>query len=189
MNCHEASAAIVDEGFSRPPGFRAHLEQCPRCQELARLHASAINLRLPGPPAIESISRREVLSEVRRRKHLRRAVAGAAVTAAVATGVLFMLTGTEPAAVPAPGPLIAQRTEKPPAPLVEEAEPASLGLLLEEIDGYTRRNPAVQDETYAPFGALALWVRPPDSIALDDRPFRTALAPLHPASPTQEPSR
>jgi hypothetical protein len=61
-------------------------------------------------------------------------------------------------------------------------------LLLAEVESYTRRDPTFDDETYAPFGALALWVRPSAPIALNDRPFRTALAPLHP-SPTQEPSR
>jgi hypothetical protein len=100
--------------------------------------------------------------------------------------VLFVIprTVTPVAPVHAAG----QRAEAP-VHLFDEAEADSLGLLLEEVDGYTRHNPVVQDETYAPFGALALWVRPPDTIALDDRPFRAALAPLHPSSPTQEPSR
>jgi hypothetical protein len=65
---------------------------------------------------------------------------------------------------------------------------SSLSLLLDGVEGYTQRDLTFDDETYAPFGALALWVRPPEPIALNDRPFRAALAPLHP-SPIQEPAR
>jgi hypothetical protein len=186
MNCHDVAAAIVDEALPRPDGFRAHLEQCPRCRELARLHASASNLRLPGPPELAPLAPQAVMGEVRRRQRRRRALAGAAVTGAVAAVALLAIPQTVTPVAPLPP--LAERMEAEARPS-EEEELHSLGLLLEEVDGYTRRNPAVQDETYAPFGALALWVRPPDNIALDDRPFRTALAPLHPSSPTQEPSR
>lgn len=186
MNCHAVAAAIVDEGLPRPAGFQAHLEQCSQCRELARLHASASSLRLPGPPELAPIARQSVLSEVRRRHHRRRAIAAAAVTGAVATVVLLVMPRTVPPVHLPEEPVV---TTAPTEQLQEEDELASLGLLLDEVDGYTRGNPSVRDETYAPFGALALWVRPPDNIALDDRPFRSALAPLHPTSPTQEPSR
>lgn len=177
MNCHEVAAAIVDEGLPRPEGFRAHLEQCPPCRELARLHASASNLRQAGPPAMAPIPPQAVLGEVRRRQHRRRALVGTAVMGAAAAVALLVM----PARVTPPPALS-------PTPAEAELELASIELLLDEVDGYTRSNPSVQDPTYAPFGALALWVRPPDTVALEDRPFRTAIAPLN-ASPTQEPAR
>jgi hypothetical protein len=186
MNCHEVAAAIVDEALPRPEGFQAHLDQCAQCRELARLHASASKLRLPGPPELAPIARQSVLGEVRRRQHRRRAFTLAAVTGVV-TGLMLVIPRTQE---PVPSLHRAEaQAVSPESPSEEQVELASLGLLLEEVDGYTRRNPSVQDGTYAPFGALALWVRPPDNIALDDRPFRTALSPLHPSSPTQEPSR
>ncbi|MDY7230755.1 hypothetical protein [Hyalangium rubrum] len=180
MTCHDVAAAIVDEGLPRPVGFQAHLDQCPRCRELARLHASASKLRLASPPALAPIPRQAVLGEVRRRHHRRRALAGVAVTGAVAAVALLVMP---PRVQPVPASEMVTQAE-----LVSEVEPASIGLLIDEVESYTRRNPSVRDETYAPFGALALWVRPPDTVALEDRPFRTAIAPLH-ASPTQEPAR
>jgi hypothetical protein len=65
------------------------------------------------------------------------------------------------------------------------AELPSLNVLLEEVEGYTQRDLTINDETYAPFGTLALWVRPSEPTPLNERPFRSALSPLHP-SPTQE---
>jgi hypothetical protein len=175
MSCHDVAAAIVDEGLPRPPDFQSHLDRCSRCRELARLHASASRLRLPSPPPLAPLPRQSVLGEVRRRHHRRRAAAGTFVVGAVAAVALFVMPRTVP-----PMPL----TSTP----LEQEEPASIGLLLNEVESYARRDLTFQDETYAPFGALALWVRPPEPTALNGRPFQTALAPLHP-SPTQEPAR
>jgi hypothetical protein len=73
--------------------------------------------------------------------------------------------------------------------LVPEEGAASLTRLLADVEGYTRRDLSVHDETYAPFGQLALWVRPPGTTALEARPFRTALAPLQQHHPKQEEPR
>ncbi len=174
MSCDDIAVAIVDEELPRPLGYEAHLEQCSKCCALARLHASATRLRLPGPAPLSPIPAQSILGEVNRRQQRRRAVAGAAVVGAVATLALIVM----------PRPV--ERMPAVSAPL--RGEPASIHLLFEEVQSYTRGDPSVRDGTYAPFGALALWVRPPDTVALEDRPFRTAIAPLHP-SPTQEPAR
>ncbi|HYH98409.1 hypothetical protein [Hyalangium sp.] len=180
MSCDEVTAAIVDDGLPRPADFQAHLDQCPRCRELVRLQASASALRLPGPPPLELISPQALQEEVRRRQHRRRAVAGAAVVGAVAVLALFIMPRQVPTA--------------PDMDVAMDMSPAAgvalppLDLLMEEVRGYTRRDPTFDDETYAPFGMLALWVRPPTAVALNDRPFQRALAPLHP-SPTQELAR
>ncbi len=191
MSCDDVAAAIVDEGLPRTTEFHAHLEQCPRCRELARLHASASVLRLPGPPPLAPVPPQSILGEVRRRQYRRRAVAGAAVAGAVATLVFFVMPRQAPTV-----PVTHVPAERGVAETVEPERVApeaiamlsSLTLLLDEVEGYTQRDLTFNDETYAPFGTLALWVRPPEPMALNDRPFRAALAPLHP-SPIQEPAR
>lgn len=184
MSCDDAAAAILDEGLPRSEAFQAHLEQCPRCRELARLHASASELKLPGPPSLAPISRQSVLGEVRRRHRRRRAAAGAAVVGAVAAVALFVMPRSETMEPVTEAPL--------ETPMEREttlmAEVPSIELLFQEVEAYTQRELTFEDETYAPFGALALWVRPSTPTALNERPFRTALAPLHP-SPMQEPAR
>jgi hypothetical protein len=191
MSCDDVAAAIVDEGLPRPPGFQAHLEQCPKCRELARLQASASMLRLPVPPPLAPVPRQSILGEVRRRQHRRRAVAGVAVLGAVTTLLLFVVPRQAPTVPIAEVPLtrgVSGAVEAEPATVEPVDMLPSLALLLDEVESYTQRDLTFNDETYAPFGALALWVRPPEPIALNDRPFRTALAPLHP-SPIQEPAR
>jgi hypothetical protein len=191
MSCDDVAAVIVDEGLPRPAEFQAHLEQCPRCRELARLHASASMLRLPGPPPLAPVPRQSILGEVRRRQQRRRAVAGATVVGAVATLVFFVIPRQAPTVpvMDTSPESVASGTVEPEMVAPETmAMLSSLALLLEEVEGYTQRDLTFDDETYAPFGALPLWVRPPEPIALNDRPFRTALAPLHP-SPIQEPAR
>jgi hypothetical protein len=169
MRCHEAAEALVDESLPRPAGLQAHLERCLECRALAGLHASASRLRLPGPPPSAPIPREAILGEVRRRQRRRRVVASTAATAALAALVLLVLPRFEPPAPVAPG-----------APAAVAEEPASLGLLMGEVYGYTRSNPAVEDAAYRSFGTLAAWVRPPESTALEAPPFRTVLLPLHP---------
>lgn len=178
MSCDDVAAAIVDEGLPRPPAFQAHLEQCPRCRELARLHASASELSLLPESAtpLAPIPAESVLGEVRRRHRRRRTLVGVAATGAIAAVALF----ATPRQTPPPPPM--------EEPLVQVAELPPLDLLVEEIEGYTQRDLTFDDETYAPFGQLALWVRPSSSTALNARPFRKALAPLHP-SPIQESAR
>lgn len=191
MSCDDVAAALVDEGLPRPPEFQVHLEQCPQCRELARLQASASMLRLPVAPPLAPVPRQSILGEVRRRQYRRRAVAGVAVVGAVATLLLFVVPRQAPPVPVAEVPLerVVSETVKPES---ETSEPVdmlpSLALLLDEVESYTQRDLTFNDETYAPFGALPLWVRPPEPIALNDRPFRRALAPLHP-SPIQEPAR
>jgi hypothetical protein len=110
---------------------------------------------------------------------------------AVATLVLFVVPGQAPTVPVAEVPLerVVSEAVKPEPATLEPADIwPSLALLVDEVESYTQRDLTFNDETYAPFGALALWVRPPEPIALNDRPFRTALAPLHP-SPIQEPAR
>ena len=178
MSCDDVAAAIIDEGFPRPADFQSHLEQCPQCRELARLHASASALRLAGPPPLPPVPSQSILGEVRRRHLRRRAVAGAAVAGAIAAVVLFMTPRAEKA-VPVTD-----------APVTELAELPRIDLLLEEVEGYTQRDLTFNDESYAAFGLLAVWVRTPEPTALDERPFRAALAPLHSShSPIQEPAR
>lgn len=191
MSCDEVAAAIVDEGLPRPAEFQAHLEQCPRCRELARLQASASKLRLPAPPPLAPVPHKSILGEVRRRQHRRRAVAGVAVMGAVATLVFFVMprqAPTVPVTVMPPERVVAETVEPEVVAPEAMAMLSSLTSLIGEVEGYTQRDLTFEDGTYAPFGALALWVRPPEPIALNDRPFRAALTPLHP-SPIQEPAR
>jgi hypothetical protein len=174
MSCQDIAAALLDERLPRPPGFQAHLEQCARCRALAGLQASATSLRLPEPPAPAPLPREAILGEVRRRQLRRRGVASAAATAAVALLVLLVsprevtpVSGDVEPVVggPAEGSLRAS-----------SGEARSLEGLFDEVHGYTRTDPGVEDAMYQPFGALAVWVRPPDSTALDAEPFQTALA-------------
>lgn len=184
MSCHDFAAALVDERLPRPPGLRAHLEQCAACRSLAGLHASATSLRLPEPPAPAAITREAILGEVRRRQHRRRMVASVGATAAVVALVLFVAPrvgapvsdSVEPGVGgPVEGSLRVEQPQRTVSP-EQEGEVVSIGELFREVHGYTRTRPSVEDETYEPFGALAVWVRPPDSTALDAEPFRTALA-------------
>ncbi len=187
MSCQDFAAALVDERLPRPPGFQAHLEQCAACRALAGLHASASSLRLPDPPVPARIAREAILGEVRRRQHRRRVVAGASATAAVVALVLLVSpwgqrtpvsVDTEPVVA---GPLEGSLRAGAPvavAPVGQGSEAVSLEELVDEVRGYTRTNPSVEDAAYAPFGALAAWVRPPDVTALDSEPFQTALAAL-----------
>lgn len=187
MSCQDFAAALVDERLPRPPGFQAHLAQCAACRALAGLHASASSLRLPDPPVPASIPREAILGEVRRRQHRRRRVASVSATAAVVALVLLVSprmrtpvsVDTGPVAA---GPLEGSLRAGEPmgeAPVGQGSEAPSLAALFDEVHGYTRTNPSIEDETYAPFGALAAWVRPPDVTALDSEPFRTALAAFH----------
>jgi len=176
MSCDDVAAAILDDRLPRPADFQAHLDQCPRCREFSRLQASASALRLPGPPPLEPLSQQSILGEVRRRQHRRRAVAGTAVVGALAALVLVV--------TPRQAPIVPVMEAPAEAVLTLPA----LDLLAEEIASYTQSDPTFDDETYAPFGTLALWVRPPTNTALSDQSFQRALAPLHP-SPTQELAR
>lgn len=187
MSCQDFAAALVDERLPRPPGFHAHLEQCAACRALAGLHASANSLRLPDPPAAAPIPREAILGEVRRRQHRRRVVASASATAAVLALVLLVSPRvrtpesieTEPVVG---GPVEGSLRAGAPvaeAPVGQGSEVVSLEVLFDEVYGYTRTNPSVEDAAYEPFGALAAWVRPPDVTALDSEPFRTALAAFH----------
>ncbi|QRN93630.1 hypothetical protein JRI60_31200 [Archangium violaceum] len=186
MSCQDVTAALLDESLPRPPGFQAHLEQCAGCRALAGLHASAASLRLPEPPAPAPLPREAILGEVRRRQHFRRGVASAAATAAVA---LLVLLVSPRAVTPVSGegePVVggplegSLRVEQPvrTAP-AGRGEVLSLGVLFDQVHGYTRTNPSVEDAMYQPFGTLAVWVRPPDATALDGEPFQTALAAFH----------
>jgi hypothetical protein len=191
MSCDDVAAAIVDEGLPRTAEFQAHLEQCLQCRELARLQASASKLRLPGPPPLALVPHESILGEVRRRQYRRRAIAGATVVGAVATLVFFVMPRQAPPVVVAelpPASVASETVEPERMPPEAMAMFASIAGLLEEVEGYTQRDLTFDDPAYASFGELAHWVRPPEPIALNDRPFRTALAPLHP-SPIQEPAR
>lgn len=177
MGCDEVSAAIVDEGLARPSEFQAHLDQCPRCRELAKLHAAASTLTLPESPApLAPLPPQAILGEVRRRHHRRKAFAGVVAASAVAALALFVT----------PRKVTTEHVTEVPSAQMPELPP--IDLLVDEVESYTQRDLTFDDETYAPFGTLALWVRPSTSTALNDRPFRKALAPLHP-SPMQESPR
>lgn len=187
MSCQDIAAALVDERLPRPPGLQAHLERCAACRALAGLHASASSLRLPDPPAPAPLPREAILGEVRRRQSRRRRVASASAIAAVAALVLLVSPRVRTPVPLETGPVVGGPIEGSPRAgrPVEEArvgqgrEVVSLGVLFDEVHGYTRANPSVEDETYQPFGALAAWVRPPDVTALDSEPFQTALAAFH----------
>ncbi len=165
MSCHDVAEALVDERLPRPPGLQAHLERCPECRALARLHASATLLGLPEPPPPAPISREAIFGVVRRRRRRRRIVVGTAATCALAALVLFAWPRLAPPVPLGDAPL--SGVEHPVLVVQPErstaSEPASLGLLMAEVYGYTRGNPSVEDALYRPFGTLALWVRPPDA--------------------------
>ncbi|XXF80854.1 hypothetical protein P2318_14165 [Myxococcaceae bacterium GXIMD 01537] len=173
--CRAIAAALVDEALPRPGDFEEHLAGCADCRAVATLHAEASTLRLPGPPPLAPVPRPAILGEVRRREHRRRLAAGALASVSVAALAWLM---------------IARPVRPSPAPAVTAGvETASLGLLLEEVDGYTRREPAVRDESYSAFGALATWVRPPDSARADTSALRVALTPSERTTPQQEEPR
>jgi hypothetical protein len=143
-------------------------------------------LRLPDPPEPAAIPREAILGEVRRRQHRRRVAASITASAAAVALVLLVSPSVRmPVSVESTpvmgGPLEGSlRIEQPtPAAPAGQGEVASIGLLFDEVYGYTRTNPSVEDAMYEPFGALAAWVRPPDSTALDAEPFQTALAAFH----------
>lgn len=188
MSCDDVAAALVDEGLPRPPEFLHHLDGCATCRALAGLHVSALRLRLPTPPTLEPVTREAVLGEVRRRQFRRRVTASVAATAAMALLVWFVSPRVRPALEGETGPVVGGASElfmpvepsgQPSSAEVARGEPASLGQLFGEVYGYTRTNPSLDDAAYRPFGALAMWVRPPDSTALDAEPFQTALAAFH----------
>jgi hypothetical protein len=123
---------------------------------------------------------------VRRRQHRRRLVASASATAAVAALVLLVSprvrtpvpVDVEPVGGGSTELSVSVGSSGQPGPY-PEAGVASLGELFDEVYGYTRTDPSIEDETYRPFGALAAWVRPPDSTALDAEPFQTVLVAFH----------
>ncbi|ATB32606.1 hypothetical protein [Melittangium boletus] len=167
MSCHEVAAALVDEHLPPPPGMRAHLEHCAECRSLARLHASARALQLPEPPSPAVFSPEAIRRVVRRRQRRRRWAASAGASAAVALLAVLVSTRPEPRAL--------SGNEDPwvmGSPLEGEG---SLSELLGEVEGYTRTRPSVEDNAYEAFGALATWVRPPESTALEAEPFQWAL--------------
>ncbi|MBZ4416415.1 hypothetical protein [Myxococcus sp. RHSTA-1-4] len=198
MRCHDAAAALVDASQPRSPEVEAHLAGCEDCRTLATLHASASALRLPSPPALAPVSREAVLGEVRRRVVRRRASAGAVAALGLAALVLWL----RPVAPGRVAPVEDFETEGAPRPelglsagpsgdalpespeddtaLAARAGRGSLLDLMGEVRGLTRRDLVVHDETYRPFGTLAVWVRPPDSRALETPPFRTAVMALYP---------
>jgi hypothetical protein len=187
--CQDIAAALVDERLPRPSGLEEHLRRCDECRALAGLHASATSLRLPDPPVPARLPREAILGEVRRRQHRRRVVGGVTATAAVVALVLLVsprvrtpvpldtdpgVGGPSEFSLQAGQPDASEPTTEP-----AQAETSSLAALFGEVHGYTRTDPSVADEMYAPFGALTAWVRPPDSTALDSEPFRTALVAFH----------
>jgi hypothetical protein len=173
--CRDIAAAVVDERLPRPADFDAHVAGCPECAALARLHASASRLRLPAPPPLAPVPRSAIVGEVRRRQHRRRMATGAVASVSLAALVLLGLPRAQPV--------------RPTGEPASAREVVPLTRLMDEVSGYTRRDLSVSDETYAPFGQLALWVRPPGSTALEARPFRAALAPLQQHNPKQEEPR
>ncbi|EPX62132.1 hypothetical protein D187_010036 [Cystobacter fuscus DSM 2262] len=187
MSCQDFAAALVDEQLPRPPGFQAHLEHCEDCRALARFHSSARRLRLAEPPLPPAFAPEAIHGEVRRRQYRRRWVAGAGSTCAVALLAFALSVRDEaPEHVPPPGAPLEGVLGVEPIASTGEGPPGAQGdfeleSLVREVDGYTRTRPAVEDRTYAAFGLLATWVRPPDSTALDAEPFRTALRVIHPS--------
>ncbi len=191
MNCQHFAAALVDEHLAPPPGLQAHLSRCPECAALARLHASATALRLAEPPLPAPLEAGAIYAEVGRRRRRRQRGAGLAATAALALLALTVSTWRE---VPVPLPeavseggvavegsaQVVRTGAETSAGGGEEAAP-SLAVLFHQVDTYTRTQPVREDAVYAPFGALAAWVRPPDATALDAAPFATALAAFYPS--------
>jgi len=187
--CQDIAAALVDERLPRPPGLEEHLRRCVECRALAGLHASAASLRLPDAPAPAPLPREAILGEVRRRQHRRRVVGSVTATAAVVALVLLasprvrtpVPVDTEPV-VGGPSEFslqVGQPGSSEPTAEPDRVETSALAELFGEVHGYTRTHPSVADEMYAPFGALTAWVRPPDSMALESEPFRTALVAFH----------
>ncbi|MCP3103363.1 hypothetical protein LZ198_31220 [Myxococcus sp. K15C18031901] len=194
MKCRDAVHALLEASPPWSPELRLHLEGCARCRSLAALHVSASGLGAPALPALPAIAREGVLGEVRRRRVRRRTFAVAAASLGVAGLAWMILSSSSP-----PPELSEDRVEvvdtgQPPRPegsltreaAVEDAaqgeegpaERDALAALVVEVRGYSRRDVVGQDDVYRRFGALASWVRPPDSRALEATPFRTALMPL-----------
>lgn len=181
MSCKDFAAALVDEQLPPPPGLQAHLAHCEDCRALARLQVSAQRLRLPEPPLPSTpVTPEAILGVVRRRQRRRRVGAAVGATCAV---LLLVLAGSRrevarepmpPPESPLEGVLLAEAGEDIPTEARREVDLA-LASLVREVEGYSRTRPALEDRTYDAFGLLALWVRPPESRALESEPFRTAL--------------
>lgn len=196
MRCHDVATVLLESSPPWTPETRAHLEGCEDCRALAQGHASASGLRLPQPPPLAPVPREAVLREVRRRKVRRRVLAGAVASCGI--GLLTWLSGPG-APSPAPHAFQAEHAEvfePDTAPHPElglrradgvddvdldslaravRAERGSLSWLVTEVRGYSRRDVVARDDTYRPFGTMAAWLRPPDSRALENPPFRTAV--------------
>ncbi|MFY0575402.1 hypothetical protein ACN28S_14465 [Cystobacter fuscus] len=189
MSCQDFAAALVDEQLPRPPGLQAHLEHCADCRALARFHSSAGRLRLAEPPLPPAFTPEAIRGVVRRRQSRRRWVAGAGATCAAALLVFAVSVRDEaPERALEPGVPLEGVLSVEPSAGTGESPPdtwargdSELEALVREVDGYTRTRPAVEDRTYAAFGLLATWVRPPESTALDAEPFRSALRVIHPS--------
>ena len=196
MSCADFAEALVDERLPEPAGLRDHLDHCASCQALARRHASARAFVWPEPaPTTTPFTPEAIRGVVRRRQRRRQGVAAAGVSLGLVLAVLLVHRpgpGTS-----SPGDTVAlgdpregtvqvvdstRVTATPSASASNTASvsstPAPLGALVAEVEGYLHSRPAVDDDTYAVFGALAAWVRPPESRALESEPFRSALAAL-----------
>ncbi|MFY1829789.1 hypothetical protein ACN47A_27985 [Myxococcus fulvus] len=192
MRCHDVAPILLESSPPGTPEVRAHLEGCEECRTLAAVHASASRLRLPVTPPLPPVTREAVLGEVRRREVRRRVVAG--VVASCCVLALTWLTRPEPPVPHVSEDAYVQVHDTAPRSELElrradteaEVEPealaqwgrASLSDLFTEVRGYTRRDAVYRDDLYRPFGAMAAWLRPPDSRALEAPPFRTAIHPI-----------
>ncbi|AKF86356.1 hypothetical protein MFUL124B02_25580 [Myxococcus fulvus 124B02] len=192
MRCHDVAPILLESSPPWPPAVRAHLEGCEDCRTLAAVHASASRLHLPVTPPLTPVTREAVLGEVRRRK-VRRRVAAGVVASFCLLGLTWLTRSESPvprvsedAYVQVDAAAPRSELELRRADTEAEVEPealaqwgrASLSDLFTEVRGYTRRDAVYRDDLYRPFGAMAAWLRPPDSRALEAPPFRTAIQPI-----------
>jgi hypothetical protein len=158
MTCDEVQQFLVDEGASRPRAWEAHLASCAACQGFGQAQAAALRLR----GAAATPARRLPLERVRRRAAT---VAAAALVVVGASG-WWQLEGRALPAGASPAAAVAslegQLEVSPPEAALREfrgdGSLAALEALAHEVAAGSRRNPAVHDAAYRPFGALPTWL-------------------------------
>lgn len=143
--CDAAVEALLDPSRPRPAGLDAHLEACPTCRRLRDATRAAERLAAPPPPRPPAIRVDEVEARVRSRRRARAAVA-AATTAACAVLALALLA-------------------RGPAP--RQARGDDLFALVDSVDGYARREVALDDPALRGAAPLAGWLAPPPRRSFD----------------------
>ena len=153
--CERFAAALFEPATPHEAALDSHAASCLACREVSRAHglARALSDGAPDPGSLP-IGLAQVVGTVRRRRAAR-AAAGTLALAAVCAALVW--TRPLPRAAPATADVFA---------------------LMDEVEGFARRDVVREDASYAAFGAIATWVAPQTAHALDAPLSRRAAADL-----------